>query len=133
MFEVCKQNNKAKERLREIVRFCITGGVSTLTSYLFYYIFLSWFSLTLSFTLSYLIAMAVNYLMTTTFTFKVKANVRNGMGFILSNAINYGLCALFLNIFIWLGVSKKLAPLPMYALCVPINYFIVRLVMKKQF
>ena len=129
---MCKQNSKSSERIREIVRFCITGGVSTLTSYLFYYIFLNWFSPTLSFTLSYLIAMAVNYLMTTAFTFKVRANVRNAVGFIISNAVNYGLCTLFLNIFIWLGLPKKLAPLPMYAVCVPINYLVVRFVMNNK-
>lgn len=112
------------------MRFCVTGGVSTLTSYLFYFIFLGWFSPTLSFTLSYLIAMTVNYLMTTAFTFKVKANVKNAVGFIVSNAINYALCALFLNLFIWIGVSNKLAPLPMYVICVPINYIIVRFVMR---
>ena len=76
--------------------------------------------------------MAVNYLMTTAFTFKVRANVRNAVGFIISNAVNYGLCTLFLNIFIWLGLPKKLAPLPMYAVCVPINYLVVRFVMNNK-
>ena len=124
--------NKKENTIGEIVRFCTTGVVSTVASYFFYYVLLRWLNPTLSFTVSYLIAMFINYLMTTAFTFKVKANKKNAIGFVISNAINYGLCALFLNIFIWVGISKKLAPIPMYAVCVPINFLIVRSVMKKK-
>ena len=122
--------HQKKERLMEIVRFGITGVVSTLATYLFYYIFLLWLNPTISFTIAYLIAMVCNYLMTTSFTFKVKPNKKNAIGFIVSNAINYILCALFLNLFIWMGVSEELAPIPMYMICIPTNFLIVRFVMK---
>ena len=120
-----------REKLKEVVRFGITGVVSTLATYLFYYIFLAWLNPTLSFTIAYLIAMVINYIMTTSFTFRVKANKKNAAGFVVSNAINYVLCALFLNLFIWFGVGEKWAPIPMYMVCIPINFLIVRFVMKK--
>ncbi len=125
--ELISQN---QDKIGEIIRFGVTGVVSTLATYLFYYTFLYWFNPTVSFTIAYLIAMVINYMLTTSFTFKVKATKKNAAGFLISNGINYVLCALFLNIFLWLGVSEKLAPIPMYMICIPINFLIVRFVMK---
>ena len=119
-----------REKILEIVRFGITGIVSTLVTYAVYYVCLLWLNPTLSFSIGYIVAMIVNYILTTSFTFKVKANKKNAAGFVISNVINYGLCTLFLNFFIWIGVSKKLAPIPMYAICIPLNFRIVRFVMK---
>ena len=120
------------QSLREAVRFGITGVVSTLVTYGVYYILLKWLRPTFSFTIAYMAAMVVNYLMTTLFTFKVNANTKNALGFIVSNGINYGLCTLLLNMFIWLGVSEQLAPIPMYAISIPVNFLVVRFVMKKN-
>lgn len=115
----------------EFIRFIITGIVSTITNYLFYYLFFSLFSHTLAFTLGYIIAVVVNYIMTTYFTFKVKASAKNGFGFIVSNIINYTLCIVFLNFFIWLGISELWAPIPMYCITIPTNFIIVRFVMNR--
>ena len=122
---------RKRQSLREVVRFGITGVVSTLVTYGVYYILLKWLNPTISFTIAYILAMVVNYLMTTLFTFKVNANTKNALGFIVSNGINYALCTVLLNMFIWLGVSKQLAPIPMYAISIPVNFLIVRFVMKK--
>lgn len=122
---------RKRQTLREVVRFGITGVVSTLVTYGVYYILLTWLNPTISFTIAYIVAMIVNYLLTTLFTFKVNANTKNALGFIITNGINYGLCTLLLNVFIWLGVSKQLAPIPMYAISIPVNFVIVRFVMKK--
>lgn len=124
--EMWKDN---RERILEIVRFGITGVVSTLVTYAVYYICLLWLNPTISFSIGYIVAMIVNYILTTSFTFKVKASKKNAAGFVISNGINYALCTLFLNLFIWIGVSKKLAPIPMYAICIPVNFLIVKFVM----
>lgn len=119
-----------RDKIGEIIRFGVTGVISTLATYLFYYIFLYWLNPTVSFTIAYLMAMIINYLLTTSFTFKVKATKKNAAGFLISNGINYVLCALFLNIFLWLRVPEELAPIPMYMICIPVNFLIVRFVMK---
>lgn len=131
MFKRIIEEYRKRKSLREVVRFGITGVVSTLVTYGVYYILLKWLNPTISFTIAYLVAMVVNYLLTTIFTFKVNANTKNALGFIVSNGINYGLCTLMLNAFIWLGVSKQLAPIPMYAISIPVNFIIVRFVMKR--
>ena len=38
---------------------------------------------------------------------------------------------LTLNFFLWLGVSKQLAPLPMFCICVPVNFLLVRFFLKR--
>lgn len=122
---------RESKSLREFVRFGITGGISTLVTYVVYYVLLNWLNPTISFTIAYIVAMVVNYILTTAFTFKVDANRKNAVGFVISNVINYVLCTALLNAFIWIGVSKQLAPIPMYCISIPVNFLIVRFVMKK--
>lgn len=133
MSEIAELYRTHKDKLGEIIRFGITGVVSTVTTYLVYFVCLLWVNPTIAFSIGYIIAMCVNYLLTTLFTFKVKATAKNAIGFIISNGINYMLCTLALNCFIWCGVKEKIAPLPMYAVCIPINYFIVRFVMNHRY
>lgn len=112
-------------------RFAITGVISTFVTYGIYYLCLSFTNPTIAFLLGYVVAFVVNYILTVTFTFKVKATAKNGVGFIISNVINFFLCELVLNLLIYFGVAKQWAPIPMYAICVPINFIFVRYVMKK--
>lgn len=121
----------SNEKMQEIIRFGITGVVSTVITYAIYYLCLFWLYPNFSFIIGYIVAMVVNYFMTTSFTFKVETTTKNAVGFIISNGINYVLCAIFLNIFLWMGVLESLAPIPMYACSIPINFIIVRFVMKK--
>lgn len=119
------------QKYLEVIRFIITGVVSTLTTYVVYWVLLPFLNHSVAFLVGYIVAVIVNYIMTTSFTFKVKATKKNGLGFIVSNIINFILSEAFLNLFIYLGVSKQWAPIPMYAICIPINFLIVRYVMKK--
>ena len=120
-----------RKNYSEALRFVITGVIATITNYGFYWLFLPLMNHSLAFFLGYVIAVVVNYILTTSFTFKVKATKKNGLGFIVSNIINFTLSEVFLNLFISLGISKQLAPIPMYAVCLPINFLVVRYVMKK--
>ncbi len=51
----------------------------------------------------------VNYSMQTLYTFKVKANAKRGAGFTLSHIVNYSMQTLCLNLFVGLGLAKQLA------------------------
>lgn len=115
----------------EFFRFCIVGIIATATLYGFYWIFLQFANPTLSYSIGYLFAFVVNYLLTTSFTFKVNKSVKNGMGFIVSNIINYFLSICLLNIFLHLGLNDKIAPITTVLLATLSNFVIVRLVMKK--
>ena len=36
-----------------------------------------------------------------------------------------------LNVFIGIGISERLAPIPVYCIAVPVNFMLVRLVFKR--
>ena len=127
-----KNNNiKNYAKLAEFVRFGITGILSTAITYGLYYLLILWLNPSVSFSLGYFMAFVVNYIMTVNFTFKVKASKKNAIGFVISNIINYGFSIAILNGFLWLGMTKQMAPIPTMLLAAVCNFFIVRFVMKR--
>jgi len=122
---------KRKQQIGEIVRFGIVGGVATLIQYGVYLLMLYAVSPTLSNTIGYAVSFLFNFLASTRYTFKVKTNARHGAGFALSHLINYGLQIVMLHLFMALGFSEKLAPVPMFCVCVPINFLLVRFFLKR--
>lgn len=126
-----KEDIQSRSKIYELIRFGIVGIIATGTTYLLYYLLIPYINTNVSFAIGYFISLIINYILTTRFTFKVSANKKNGIGFIITNLINYFLCTLFLNIFIMIGVNKEIAPIPMYCVCIPLNFLLVRFVMKK--
>ena len=122
---------KRKKQIGEIVRFGIVGGVATLIQYGVYLLMLYAVSPTLSNTIGYAVSFLFNFVASTRYTFKVKTNARHGAGFALSHLINYGLQIVMLHLFMALGFSEKLAPVPMFCVCVPINFLLVRFFLKR--
>ena len=120
-----------KEKLNEVIRFAIVGVLATLIQYAIYYVLLPYMDEKIALTIGYIISFCCNYVMTTRFTFKVKANTKNAGGFTLSHIVNWGLQVVGLSFFIWLGIHKEWAPIPMYMVCVPVNFILVRFFLKK--
>ena len=54
-----------------------------------------------------------------------------GAGFALSHAVNYLLQMATIHFFVWVGVPERLAPIPMFAICVPVNFLLVRFFLKR--
>ena len=115
----------------EFIRFGIVGCVAVAVQYGVYWLCLHSLSHNIAFTIGYIVSFAVNYLLTTAFTFKASRSVKNGVGFAVCHVINYLLQVGLLNLFLYFGLSKELAPIPVFAICVPTNFLLVRLVMKK--
>ena len=114
----------------EFFRFAIVGMVATVVLYATYWLSLKILQPSLAYSMAYLCAFIVNYVLTTSFTFKVNKSVKNGVGFVISNVINYLVSMALLNLFLWLGLSNELAPIPTILLATISNFLIVRLVMK---
>ena len=117
--------------LGEIVRFGIVGIVATGVHYGIYLLLLPLVNESAAYTVGYVLSFVLNYYLTARFTFKRRRNVKNGIGFIGSHAVNYLLHIILLNVFIGIGVSVQLAPLPVYCIAVPVNFLLVRLVFRK--
>lgn len=121
-------------RFREVVRFGIVGVIATLIQYGIYYLFnaiVGW-GATTSLTIGYVISFVFNFFLSNYFTFKTRPTVKKGVGFMASHGINYLLQIVFLNLYMFLGVPETWAPIPMFVTVVPINFLLVRFVLKSS-
>lgn len=134
--------DKRRQQLGEVIRFGIVGITATLLQYLIYRLLLRlaihWdveagthTLSTVAMTIGYVVSFIYNFIASTRFTFRVKANARRGAGFLFSHVVNYSLQMLTLNLFLLLGISKQWAPIPMFCVCVPVNFLLVRFFLKR--
>ncbi|MDD7273993.1 MAG: HAD-IB family phosphatase [Prevotella sp.] len=114
----------------EIVRFLLVGCTATALQYGIYLLLLTWLEPRISNTIGYLLSFIFNYFASTRFTFKVKSTVKRSIGFAFSHLVNYLLQIIFLSLFLYLGVNKAYAMLPVFGVCVPINFLLVRTFLK---
>lgn len=124
------EDNK-REKLGEVVRFGVVGVAAVLIQYGVYLLLVLFMNHNISMTLGYIISFIFNFIASTHYTFRVKANAKRGAGFALSHVINYFMQIAMLNVFIWLGLSKQIAPMPMFGICVPVNFLLVRFFLKR--
>lgn len=115
----------------EFIRFGIVGVIATAVHYGIYYVLLNVINPNVAFTLGYLLSFFMNFWLSAKFTFKAEATVKRGAGFALSHLVNYGLQMLVLNVSLNFGVPEPLAPVPVYLICIPVNFLLVRFVFKK--
>lgn len=121
-----------KEGVDEIMRFGIVGLIATLIHYGIYLvlnlIIISWIAYSIGYGISFL----CNFYLSNKFTFKTKPTIRKGIGFGLSHFINYLLQVILLSIFIKLGIPDQYAPFPVFCIAVPVNFLMVRFVLKSK-
>ena len=103
---------KDKKKLGEIVRFIIVGSLAAAIQYGTYLLMICWLQPLIANTIAYLVSFTFNYIASTRYTFRVKSTTKRGLGFVFSHVINYVLQSSFLQLFLWLGLSKQLALLP---------------------
>lgn len=123
-------NENRRRQLGEIVRFAIVGVAATAIQYAIYLALIQILNHTVAMTIGYAVSFAFNFWASTRYTFRVEASARRGAGFALSHAVNYLLQMAVLNVAIWLGVPKEWAPVPMFCICVPVNFILVRYFLK---
>lgn len=117
----------------EIIRFCLVGGFCTCLQYGVYVVFVNAVKVpaVVSTMISYAISFIANFFLSSNFTFHSKANAGRGLAFTISHLINMGmqigLVAIFKGI-----VGRTLALLPALAICVPLNYVMVRFAFKSN-
>ncbi len=131
-----------REKLGEVMRFGIVGGLATVLQYITYLTMMPMLAhfipkmgdhslATAANTIAYIVSFIFNFIASTRYTFKVKANAKRGAGFTLSHIVNYSMQTLCLNLFVALGLTKQLAMIPTLCICIPINFLLVRFFLKK--
>lgn len=123
---------KDKKTFGEIIRFVIVGVIATAIHYGIYWLLMHLMNATIAYSIGYALSFICNFLLTSYFTFRKRASVKKGLGFGVAHGVNYLLHVAFLNLFLWLGVSKSFAPIPVFAVVIPINFLLVRFVFKKM-
>lgn len=114
-------------RFSEIVRFGLVGALATVLQYGFYVIFVHAVGVKAvpSSMISYALSFIANFFLSSYFTFHSRPNAKKGLGFTLSHLFNMGLQTGLVAIFQQI-VGKTLALLPAMAICIPVNYLLVR-------
>lgn len=120
-----------RETLHQMVRFGVVGVVATALHYGVYWLLHAVTDVNLAYTIGYAVSFVANYLLSARFTFRRKKTVANGLGFCAAHLLNYLLQLALLNLFIRLGVSPALAPVPVYCVAVPVNFIVVRTVFRR--
>ena len=119
-----------KETLGELIRFGIVGTTAAAIHYGVYWVLQHWMNVNVAYTIGYIVSFLVNYYLSARFTFKEKTSTKNGLGFGLAHLTNYLLHIVLFNFFLWIGLSRELAPIAVLAIAVPTNFVLVRFVFK---
>lgn len=114
------------EKWQQPIRYAIVGGLATAIHYGLYLLLQLWIWPWLAYTIGYALSFVVNYILTNYFTFRTQPSTRNGIGFVISHTVNYGLHIGLLELFLWIGIPNEWAPFPVFAIVIPINFFILR-------
>lgn len=122
--------NKVK-RYIEIFRFGIVGILATIIHYGVYLSLLHFMHESVAYSIGYVISLIGNFFASNYYTFKTKPTAKKGAGFVMSHFVNYCLHIIFLNTFLWIGLKEEYAPIPVFFIVVPINFVLVRFVLKK--
>lgn len=140
--KINNMDDAKREKLGEVIRFGIVGGLATVLQYVIYLAMMPVLAhfipnmgdhslATTANTIAYIVSFIFNFIASTRYTFKVKANAKRGVGFTLSHIVNYSMQTLCLNLFVGLGLAKQLAMIPTLCICIPVNFLLVRFFLKK--
>lgn len=116
----------------EALRFVAVGVASTLLHYGIYLLLNQWMNATLAYTLGYAASFVFNFYLTTYFTFRTTPSWRKFAGLGGTHLVNYLLHILLLNLYLAIGIPETLAPIPVYAVAIPVTFLLARYVFKKK-
>ena len=121
-----------RQTLLEAVRFGLVGVAATALHYGLYVWLQTFIQVDVAYTLAYAVSFVANFYLTSYFTFHSAPSWRKLVGMGGAHVVNYLLHMLLLNLFLWIGIPKVYAPLPVFAIAVPVNFLLVRFVFKKS-
>lgn len=107
------------------------GVFATLLHYGIYWILRQWINYNIAYTIGYALSFVCNFILTSYFTFKSQATIKRGIGFGGVHLFNYIFQMVLLNVFVFFGVRQNIAPIPVYAISIPVNFLMVRFVFKR--
>ena len=122
----------SKNKITEFLRFAVVGVFATAVHYGIYYLLQPYINVNIAYTIGYVLSFIMNFYMTSYFTFRVKPSVKKLFGLGGVHLINYLLHIVLLNLFLWIGINKTLAPLPVFMIVIPITFLLAQFVFKSK-
>lgn len=123
---------KKLTQLPEFVRFIMVGIFATALHYGLYFLLQRIINVNIAYTAGYAISFIANFYLTAYFTFRRKPSWKKAFGFGGAHLVNYLLHMGLLNLFLWAGLSKPLAPIPVFPIAIAVNFLLVRYVFKNK-
>ena len=123
---------KQLRRLPEFIRFVLVGVFATALHYGIYFLLQKFINVNIAYTLGYAFSFIANFYLTAYFTFGRKPSWRKAFGFGGAHLCSYLLHMGLLNLSLWMGIPKPLAPIPVFAIAIPVNFLLVRFVFKRK-
>ena len=117
----------------EFIRFVIVGVLATAIHYAIYLGLehVLHINYNFAYTIGYILSFIFNFFASTFFTFKTNATTQNGIRYAGAHLIYYFVHMILLNIFIYIGIPDNFAPIFVFPIAIIINFFMVRLALKK--
>ena len=109
-----------------IVRFLASGAFNTLLTYGLYLVALRFTSPGVAYTLVYALGIALAYALNRAFVFRAHTGWRSALAMPLIYLVQYVLSLAIVTLWVRLGLSATLAPLPAIVLCMPVTYLLSR-------
>ena len=125
-------NMKRLKKLPEFIRFIMVGVFATALHYGLYFIFQRFINVNIAYSIGYILSFIANFYLTALFTFGKKPSWRKAFGFGGAHLCSYLLHMGLLNLSLWMGIPKPLAPIPVFAIAIPVNFLLVRFVFKRK-
>lgn len=119
-------------KLKEAFRFCFVGGFATLLHYGLYWILMQYINVNVAYAAGYILSFIANFYLTAYFTFRVAPSLKKAVGMGGAHLVNFLLHMGLLNLFLLMGIPEKWAPIPVFAIAIPVNFLLVRFVFKRR-
>lgn len=125
--------NKLKQ-IPEFLRFVMVGLFATGLHYGIYFVLQKFIQVNVAYTLGYVLSFVANFYLTAYFTFGQPPSWKKAFAFGFGGAhlTNYLIHIGLLNLFLRLGFSRPLAPIPVFLIAIPVNFLLVRFVFKQK-
>lgn len=123
---------KSRQTLKEAIRFGIVGIAATALHYGIYYLLQPYINVNIAYTTGYVLSFIANFYLTSYFTFGTKPSWKKLIGMGGAHIVNYLLHITLLNLFLLTGIAKTWAPVPVFAIAIPVNFLLVRFVFKHK-
>ena len=116
--------------LRQFARFVVAGAINTIASYALYLALLQVMPYLAAYTISYVVGIAMSYVLSTRFVFRVPRRMRTAMRFPLVYVAQYAISSIVVVLLVEkLGVDPSVAALIAIVVTIPPTFLLSRVLL----